>query len=65
MKFAERYYLKPESVSTEEFKNKLEIAFEWVTIHEEDIFVISFYAWLKSKVENKDLYQTTLHLLNP
>ncbi|WP_179008813.1 hypothetical protein [Winogradskyella forsetii] len=65
LKFAEHYYLKPESVSTEEFKNKLEIAFEWVTINEEDIFVISFYAWLKSKVENKDLYQTTLHLLNP
>ena len=64
LKFAEQYYLKPESISTEKFKNNLETSFEWITIPEEDIFVISFYAWLKSKIERQDIYPTTLLLLN-
>lgn len=64
LKFAEQYYLNPESITTETFKINLETSFEWITILEEDIFVISFYAWLKSKVEQTDLYQTTLQLLS-
>lgn len=64
LKFAEQYYLKPESLTTENFKTNLESSFEWITIHQEDIFVISFYAWLKSKLEKNGLYQTTLQLLN-
>ena len=50
-------------MSKEDFKNQLETAFEWVTIREEDIFVISFYAWLKNKTEHGNLYQTTLQLI--
>ena len=64
LKFAELYYIKPKTVTTEDFKDQLETTFEWITIHEEDIFVISFYAWLKSKVENNTIYLTTLQLLN-
>ncbi|NRD21623.1 hypothetical protein HNV10_00115 [Winogradskyella litoriviva] len=64
LKFAEQYYLNPESITTEAFKIQLEKSFEWITILEEDIFVISFYAWLKSKINQTDLYQTTLQLLN-
>ena len=30
----------------------------------EDIFMICFYAWLKAKVESKDLYELTLELVN-
>ena len=63
LKFAEQFYLKAESISTEDFKVKLETTFEWVTIHKEDIFVISFYAWLKNKVEGGNLYQTTIQLI--
>ncbi|WP_405573172.1 hypothetical protein [Winogradskyella sp. Asnod2-B02-A] len=63
LKFAELYYLKLEQMSKEDFKNQLETAFEWVTIREEDIFVISFYAWLKNKTEHGNLYQTTLQLI--
>jgi hypothetical protein len=63
LKFAEQYYIKPESIITEEFKNKLEISFKWTSVNEEDIFVISSYAWLKNKVEKGNLYQTTLRLI--
>lgn len=63
LKFAEQYYINPESIHTNKFKNKLEASFEWTTVNEEDIFVMSFYAWLKSKIEKDNLYKTTLSLI--
>jgi len=61
--FAEQYYKKPKNVFTDEFKNKIELAFLWTKAEEEDIFVISFYAWLKNKIEDNKLYNTTLRLI--
>ncbi|MBU2929248.1 hypothetical protein [Winogradskyella psychrotolerans] len=63
IKCAELYYIKPEHIYTPEFKNEVEISFEWPTVNQEDIFIISFYAWLKNKVEKGNLYQTTLRLI--
>jgi hypothetical protein len=57
------YYRTPEKVTSIEFKNKVEASFEWIGAQREDIFVMSFYAWLKSKMENQDLYKTTLDLI--
>lgn len=57
------YYKSPETVTTEAFKNKVENSFEWVGEQQEDLFVMNFYAWLKSKMEKKSLYQTTLDLV--
>ncbi|NRD19439.1 hypothetical protein HNV08_05220 [Winogradskyella eckloniae] len=65
LKFAEQYYLNPKNVTSVEFKTTLENSFEWVAIAKEDIFVVSFYAWLKSKVNKEKLYPTTLQLLQP
>jgi hypothetical protein len=62
--FAEHYYLHPESVSNTDFKNKIELAFSWTSIKKEDIFVISFYAWLKNKIDKSSLYQTTIELIH-
>lgn len=61
--FVERYYKHPESVTSEAFKNAVEQSFEWVSHEKEDIFVMSFYAWLKSKMESSNLYLTTLKLM--
>lgn len=58
------YYEKPKEVTTSEFKEKVESSFDWIGKEREDIFVMSFYAWLKSKMENTELYQTTLELAN-
>ena len=41
----------------------MEAAFIWVEAKREDIFVMSFFAWLKSKIENKPLYKATLELV--
>lgn len=57
------YYRYPEKVTTKNFKDKVENAFEWIDEKQEDIFVMSFYAWLKSKMESQPLYKTTIDLI--
>jgi len=57
------YYKAPETITSIKFKNKVEDSFEWVGGEQEDIFVLSFYSWLKGKMNNTDLYQTTLTLI--
>ena len=62
--FVESYYKNPEQVTSKDFKNKVEQSFEWIGPDREDIFVMSFYAWLKSKMEKYSLYKTTLDLVS-
>ncbi len=59
----EDYYKHPENVTTNSFYNKVEKSFEWIEAKREDIFVMSFYAWLKSKMEEQPLFETTLRLV--
>lgn len=63
LKFVEYYFKYPEGITTETFKKKVESSFEWISPQKEDVFVMSFYAWLKSKIEQEDLYETTLKLI--
>ncbi|ADY28513.1 hypothetical protein Celly_0679 [Cellulophaga lytica DSM 7489] len=63
LSFIELYYKNPSQLVTDKFKAKVENSFEWVGKEKEDIFVMSFYAWLKSKMENKPLYKTTLEMV--
>ena len=63
LNFVESYYKQPEIATSDSFKNKVENAFVWIEAQREDIFVMSFYAWLKSKMENASLYQTTMSLV--
>ncbi len=60
----EHYHKNPEQIRTIQFKKKVEYSFEWLEARREDIFVMSFYAWLKSKMENKPLFSTTLELIS-
>jgi hypothetical protein len=64
MKLVTLYYEKPKEVTSKAFREKVEDSFEWIGKEREDIFVMSFYAWLKAKMENSNLYQTTLELAN-
>ncbi|MCD2260661.1 hypothetical protein [Psychroserpens luteolus] len=59
----EFYFKNPEHIRSHDFKDKVENAFVWIDERQEDIFVMSFYAWLKSKMEAKPLYATTLELI--
>jgi len=64
LKLVKQYYHAPHIVNTKEFKSIVEHTLQWKPNHEEDVFLISFYAWLKSKMENKSIYETTLDIIN-
>lgn len=64
IKLVSKYYEMPSEVGSNNFKNTVENSFDWVGTEKEDVFVMSFYAWLKSKIENTNLYTTTLDLVH-
>ncbi len=64
MDLVKTYYEAPHLVTDDRFKERVEKSFDWVGNDQEDIFVMSFYAWLKSKIERKKLYQVTLELVS-
>lgn len=64
IKLVSLYYENPEAVQTEAFKEKVEASFQWIGKEREDIFVMSFYAWLKAKMEHKNVYEVTLALVH-
>jgi len=59
----EELYLKLNNKTTPDFLNKTDSSFNFIDNKQEDIFVMSFYAWLKAKTNNKDIYQTTLDMI--
>ena len=63
LKLCEAYFRHPEQVENPKFLEKIESSFDWLPLATEDIFAISFYAWLKSKIQNKPLYTVTLDLI--
>ena len=63
LSLAEQWYDTPSVATSEEFLQKIETSFEWRSLEEEDLFAMSFYAWLKSKTLQQPIYQTTLEVL--
>ncbi|MBP2831549.1 hypothetical protein J8281_05050 [Aquimarina sp. U1-2] len=64
LKLVLQYYRKPEVIATEPFKIKIANTLTIPSRLQEDIFEMSFYAWLKAKANGTDLYTTTLELIN-
>ncbi len=64
LSFIEKYINYPEKFNSIEFQQEIESSFNWKLSKQEDIFRISFYAWLKSKALKTGLYETTLTLVN-
>ncbi|TYA75000.1 hypothetical protein [Seonamhaeicola marinus] len=64
IELVKRIYKKPEIATSNAFKETIMNSFEWVDSTKEDIFVMSFYAWLKSKVEREHIYKTTMSIIN-
>ncbi|MBT8262576.1 MAG: hypothetical protein KJO05_07120 [Bacteroidia bacterium] len=63
VKLVKIYCDDPKAVTSLPFKEKVEYSFERKDAREEDIFVMSFYAWLKSKMELRPIYEITLELV--
>lgn len=64
LKLVKQFYHAPHIINSTKFKELVESTLTWKPNHEEDVFLISFYAWLKSKMDNKPLYETTLFIIN-
>jgi hypothetical protein len=64
LKLATMYYRKPEVATTVAFKDKIHNGLTTPTPEGEDIFDMSFYAWIKTKAEGTALYETTLKLVH-
>ena len=63
LKIVEQTYNNPNLLNEVSFLEYLKSKFEISNNINEDIFVISTYSWLKSKVLKKPIYQTTLELV--
>ncbi len=63
LSYAEAFYINSEATKNKDIETQLKMTFEWSLVYEEDIFVISFYAWLKNKFEKNSLYVTTQKLI--
>lgn len=57
------YYFNKDVINTEQFAVKLEKTLN-IENDGEDIFAISFYAWLKAKIIGKKTYKTCLQYIN-
>lgn len=64
LKLIKTYHQNPLQASEALFKAKVESSFEWKLNEEEDLFLMSFYAWLKSKMIHQPLYKVTIDLVN-
>lgn len=63
LKLVEIYYKNPETTTGKEFHDKVENSFKWISREKEDIFIMSFFAWLKAKMTKQDMYLITLDLV--
>ncbi|MCH3885135.1 hypothetical protein [Tenacibaculum aquimarinum] len=63
LKLVEVYYKNPDVANSKDFHNKVETSFNWIDTKKEDIFMMSFFAWLKAKMTKQDVYLVTLNLI--
>ena len=63
-KYPTGVYKNVNVVKNPHFLNRLNTLFRVNLFKYEDVFVVSFYAWLKNKVDNNKLYTTTLNLIS-
>ncbi|CAL2095605.1 hypothetical protein [Tenacibaculum sp. 190524A02b] len=63
LSLVELYYKNPQIVTSKDFYKKVENSFDFIGAKQEDIFVMSFYAWLKGKMIQKPIFKVTLDLI--
>lgn len=62
--FIKLIYINEKDPSSNEFKEYVEESFSWKLPLREDVFEMSFYAWLKAKMGKASIYSVTLELVN-
>ena len=64
LKLVKLIYRNPEVAYKQEFESKVASILIRKPSEQEDLFLICFYAWLKSKMTGKAIYETTLELVS-
>ncbi len=64
VKLIRHYCRYPEQVSTPEFEQRVNKIMNWKPADQEDLFLMTIYAWLKAKMQRRDLYEVVLELVN-
>ncbi|MFK8045823.1 MAG: hypothetical protein AB8B72_10020 [Crocinitomicaceae bacterium] len=64
LKLVEAYHKHPNEVTSDKFQTLVESSFNWKPTEKEDLFFMSYYAWLKSKMTGKSVYEITLGFLD-
>jgi hypothetical protein len=59
LKLMTSYYYKTEDIYSETFKNKVDNLLD-VKRKDTDVFTISFYAWIKAKIDKTEVYKTSI-----
>ena len=55
---------QPNTATSKEFKEEVRESFFFIEVEKEDIQAMSFYGWLKAKVESRSYYEVLLELVN-
>lgn len=63
LKYLKTSYTQPEKLKTKEFLDSFYNSIETKSAPREDIYIMSFFAYLKSKIMGTDIYETTLKLV--
>jgi hypothetical protein len=64
LKLVRWYCRHPELVTSEVFTLKVEKTIHWKPSEQEDLFLMTVFAWLKAKMTKQSVYETTLDLVN-
>ncbi len=64
LKLIKQLIKDPSIVETDAFFKRVENSFDWVEIEQEDLQAISYYAWLKSKMNKTNFYTTMRELIH-
>ena len=60
-----RYYCRyPEEITSEKFSTKVDMTIKWKPSEQEDLFLMTIFAWLKSKMQKKNLYAVVIELVS-
>jgi len=62
VKLITSYYYKTEDINSEAFKRKVDSLLS-ANRKDTDVFTISFYAWMKAKIDKADVYKTCLNYI--
>ena len=62
LKLITGYYYKTEDIYSEVFKRKVDKLLS-VNRKDTDVFTISFYAWMRAKIEKEEVYKTCLNYI--